>query len=478
MDATALKLRALAPSFAAAASDAFLDARFRKSFEATTIGIGICDLEGRVVEANSALARLFGYEREGLVGIDPWRPGGGKSDPGDMANPSYALGIDELLRLEDQPFVLERRFERRDGSEFWGRPRAFVARDDGGQPAFLVMVLEDASERRRMEEQLRQAEKMAAIGQLAGGVAHDFNNLLTGILLYCDLLIPELELGGPLHRYVEEIRLATEQGAALSQQLLALARKEGLQTRVTDVNEVALGMENFLKRLMGEQIALIAMCDAAPGTVVADPAQLRQILLNLVLNGRDALGRERVLGGKIRVSTRVAEWPAGLGKRRAPLRADKKNPAQGEPGRAGTHGRRSHGGDIRSVSMPRPGVDNQRPFAVLLTVEDNGCGMSAETCAHLFEPFFTTKAAGSGTGIGLGTVQRIVGELGGAIEIASAPGSGTRVEVFLPLAGSRKGQASQPGLASGLPRTIPTSEVFDTHVPKSKIEVKKGGSQC
>ncbi|MFZ3341101.1 MAG: ATP-binding protein [Terriglobales bacterium] len=394
MDATALKLRAIAPSFASA-GEAFLEVRFRRTFEAAAIGMGICNLEGRIVEANPALARLLGYERVELVGMYPWKQSGGESDRSESAELSYARRIDELPPLEDESFMLERLCRRRDGSEFWGRCRTSLARDDRGQPAFLVVLLEDASERRRNEELLRQAEKMAAIGQLAGGVAHDFNNLLTGILLYCDLLIPELELGGPLHRYVEEIRLATEQGATLTQQLLALARKEGLGTRAIDAHEVLAGMENLLRRLIGEQIELITVCDALTATVMADAAQLRQILLNLVLNARDALTRVKTSGGKIRVSTRLTEWP------------------RGRPGKSFAD------------------IDDQ-PLAVLLTVEDNGCGMSAETCARMFEPFFTTKEAGAGTGIGLGTVQRIVSELGGAIRFASALGSGTRIEVCLP----------------------------------------------
>ncbi len=468
MDAIALNLRAIAPSFAAA-SEAFLEVRFRKTFEASAIGIGICDLEGRIVEANSALARLLGYERAELAGKYPWKLGGGESDRTELAESSYAHGIDELLRLENESFVLERLCRRRDGSEFWGRFTASVARGDQGQPAFLVMLLEDASERRRRDEQLRQAEKMAAIGQLAGGVAHDFNNLLTGILLYCDLLIPELKLGGPLHRYVEEIRLATEQGAALTQQLLALARKEALQARAIDVNEIAEGMEHLLRRLIGEEIELITALDFGAGMVAADATQVRQILLNLVLNARDALGRGTGLGGKIRVSTRVAEWPReGEGGRgQASLHSAKKNPAQTElpPHQAKDA--------CWGPRLGRGARDRQR-LAVLLTVEDNGCGMSAETRAHLFEPFFTTKVAGAGTGIGLGTVERIIGELGGTIEIASASGSGTRVEVFLPMAGDRKGQTPRQELSSGNPAV----QNFDTQVLNSKVEEIKGGSLC
>jgi two-component system cell cycle sensor histidine kinase/response regulator CckA len=177
--------------------------------------------------------------------------------------------------------------------------------------------------------------------------------------------------------------------------------------------------------------------------VVADATQLRQILLNLVLNARDALGPVNIAGGKIRVSTRMAEWTPRDGKGLEPVHSGRRIPAQAELER----------GTLEDSAL-RAGTDDRRPLAVLLTVEDNGCGMSAETCGHLFEPFFTTKKAGEGTGIGLGTVRRIVVELGGTVEIASAPGSGTRVEVFLPVASRNPAQD------------------FDTPVPNSNVEKK------
>ncbi len=266
---------------------------------------------------------------------------------------------------------------------------------------FRARTLEDAGAARQMGERLRQAEKMELIGRLTSGVAHDFNNLLTGILLYSDLMLAELSPGSSLHRYVHEVQLACEQGAALTKQLLAVARKQGSEVQAIGMNEVVACMENLLRHMLGEQVELITALDPAAGTVIADAAKLRQIVLNLVLNARDALGHGNVPGGKIRVSTRITEWPQNLLDR-------------GEQ---------------------KYDADDRRQFAILLTVEDNGCGMSAETRAHLFEPFFTTKKAGEGTGLGLGTVQQVVGELGGAIEVASTPGLGTRVEIFMPAVG-------------------------------------------
>ena len=439
MDATALNLRATSSNFSS--REAFLEARYRKAFETAAAGIGICDLQGRVIEGNPALARLLGCKQAELVGINPWndswKSAGGDSQLARTVGTGFSrAGEISELQGTGESLVLEKRLQRRDGSEFWGRFTASVTWDEGGQPAFQVLLLEDASGQRRMEENLRQSEKMAAIGQLAGGVAHDFNNLLTGILLYCDLLMAELQEGGTAYRYVEEIRRASEQGAAMTRQLLALARKEGLEAEAMDINKVAAGMENLLRRLIGEQIELIAALDPAAGTVVGEAVQLRQILLNLVLNARDAVSRGATPGGKVRVSTRLADWPRGC----------RKN------GSAGA---------------------NDPSTAVVLTVEDNGCGMSAGTRAHLFEPFFTTKEAGAGSGIGLGTVRRIVEELGGAIEVVSEPGSGTRVEVFLPMA-----EDGEERRGDGARARDPEIRDFANHVPTSKVKESEGSSPC
>jgi two-component system, cell cycle sensor histidine kinase and response regulator CckA len=231
------------------------------------------------------------------------------------------------------------------------------------------------------EERLREAEKMEVIGRLAGSVVHDFNNILTGILLYCDLVLDGMPVENQLRPHIEEIRIAGEQGSALTQQLLAIARKQALQLRPVHLNEVLASMQKFLCRLIGEQIALRTVPGSELGMVLADPAQLRQVILNLALNARDAMPR----GGQITISTH-----------------EKFMPADGEQ-------------------------------AVSLIVEDTGSGMDAETRTHLFEPFYTTKESGRGTELGLATVDRIVTEAGGTILVESDIGRGTRIEVLLPV---------------------------------------------
>jgi two-component system, cell cycle sensor histidine kinase and response regulator CckA len=392
--------------------------RFQAMFDGAAIGIGICRLDGRMVEANPALGRMLGYSLQELVGaqagnyfpeVHPELPCALDRDLGsDIFPGNFSLNnrwLGELMRGERASFEIEKRYRRKDGSELWGHLTVSLGRDARHQPAFLIALLEDATESRRVEEHLREAEKMEVIGRLAGGIAHDFNNLLTGILLYCDLLTAGLADGGlepgGLTQHVEEVRKAAEQGAALTQQLLAIARKQAAEPRPVPINEIVASTKNLLQRLIGEQIELVIALDSGfdsgAGLVLADPAQLRQILLNLVLNARDAMPR----GGKILLITRAAEFPTEFL------------------------------GDFASSFAINAGPGSARR-AVSLAVKDDGCGMNAETRARLFEPFFTTKTLGEGTGLGLATVQRIVSETGGTIEVESEPGCGTCIEVFFP----------------------------------------------
>jgi PAS domain S-box-containing protein len=300
---------------------------FRAMFEGASIAICTCNLDGKILESNAALAKMLGHGGGELCGT--YAPGLQTSDS--------QVGT-LLSELKAGALKQEISFRRKDGSCFWGQLTVSAVHDADGNPSFLIAMLEDATESRRVAERSLAAEKMEVIGRLAGGIAHDFNNLLTGVLLYCDLLSAGIEPGSRLLQHVQEIRLAGEQGAALTQQLLAIARKQVPQPRPVLVNEVVSSTENLLRRLIGEQIELVTILAPDLRTVLADEAQLRQVLLNLVLNARDAMPH----GGRITVSTRANHHFSG---------AD-------------------------------PGVS--------LLVEDNGCGMDDDTRAHLFEPFFTT----------------------------------------------------------------------------------------
>jgi len=239
--------------------------------------------------------------------------------------------------------------------------------------------------------QLLQADRLEAVGRLAGGVAHDFNNLLTGILLYCDLLMASIEPSHRARKYADEIRKAGMQASGLVRQLLSITRPPNFQPRLLSLNEIAEGMRNLLARLMGENIELQFCLDPKLGLIKMDPTEVQQILLNLVLNARDAMPR----GGTISVETRNCKIQA------------------------------------LTESVLGPSTQACLPCA-LFTVQDNGSGMDDATRAHMFEPFFTTKA-GNGTGLGLATVHNIVTSNGGLIHVQSAPARGTRVSVILPL---------------------------------------------
>ncbi len=257
--------------------------------------------------------------------------------------------------------------------------------------AQLQVRAEETVARPQTEQQLRDAHKMEAIGRLVGGVAHDFNNLLTGMVLCSELILTGLEPDSPLRRFAEEIRKAGEQGAGLIQQLMAVARQRAVEPCLLHLNDIVSEIRTLLSRLIGEDIELIADLAGDLGVVRMDPAQVQQIILNLVLNARDAMPA----GGRITVNTRNYDGPK--------------------------LGRGAHNQFCESW--------------VVLTVTDTGCGIAPETRARLFEPFFTTKKPGVGNGLGLATVYRIVTHEGGTIEVESETGRGTQVIVYLPQAG-------------------------------------------
>jgi signal transduction histidine kinase len=257
----------------------------------------------------------------------------------------------------------------------------------GDRPAVLS-VLQDVTQRKQLEEQLRQSAKMEAVGLLAGGIAHDFNNLLTIINGYSHILLNSLPAADPNHSAVEQIMKAGERAAALTRQLLAYSRRQVLQPKLLNLDLLLAGMEPMLRRLIGEDIELRFLPSHEIGQVNADPGQIEQVVMNLAVNARDAMPR----GGILTIETCNVE----LDERFLPKHI-----------------------------VVKPGK------YVSLVVGDNGSGMDAETRAHLFEPFFTTKAQGQGTGLGMATVFRIVKQSSGGMEVYSEPGKGTSETILL-----------------------------------------------
>jgi len=262
--------------------------------------------------------------------------------------------------------------------------------------------------RERLEGELRQAQKMEAIGQLAGGVAHDFNNLLSVILGYTVLAIDGLPEGAPLRADLEEIAKAARRANELTRQLLAFSRKQVLRPRIIDLNRIVAGLERMLRRVVGDDVSVAFHGAPDLGKTLADPGQMEQVLVNLVVNSRDAMP----LGGTITLETRNSELSAEYAAERAGV---------------------------------RPGS------YVELSVKDTGTGMDAATRAHIFEPFFTTKAQGKGTGLGLSTVWGIVRQSGGHVDVESEPGQGTTFRLYLPrVAGDVEEARAEPKSAAAL----------------------------
>ena len=359
--------------------------------EASPLAIVTFDPEGVVTMWNPAAERIFGWsENEALGTRLPFVPA-------EKQEEFLALRRRALLGEVFTEPELHRR--RADGSPIVVSVSTSPLRRPDGTIYGIMSILMDVTERKAaeesrarlamVEEQLRQSQKMEAVGRLAGGVAHDFNNLLTAISGYSDLLLHRLPEYSTLRRDVEEIRKAGDRAAALTRQLLAFSRRQVLQPKVLDLNAVVTNMGQMLRRLIGEDIELSTDLSPSLSRVKADPGQIEQVIVNLAVNARDAMPD----GGRITIATADAEL----------------SPAY-------------------AVAHPevRPGPH------VLLSVADTGHGMNDETQAHLFEPFFTTKERGKGTGLGLATVYGIVQQSGGHIRVNSAADRGSTFLIYLP----------------------------------------------
>ena len=378
--------------------------RYRFLFERNLAGVYRSTAGGRLLECNRAFAQMLGYASPAEA----------------MAQPAAAFHASaeghevflERLRREGSLLNHEYQAPRRDGSPVWLIGN-FSLLEGGGGEEILLGTIFDMTERRRLEEQLLQAQKMEAVGRLAGGIAHDFNNLLTAVSGYTELLLARLPEGDAGREHALEIRHAGQRAAALTHQLLAFSRRQVLEPRVLDLNAVISDMEKMLRRVIGEDIELTASLEPALWRAKADPSQIEQAILNLVVNARDAMPR----GGRLTIETGNVELDGNY--------AD---------------------------ASPRPGSH------VMLAVSDTGVGMSAELQARLFEPFFTTKELGKGTGLGLSTTYGIVKQSGGSIWVYSEPGQGTTFKIYLPRCDEpldrREVQPPSPGPPSGTERVL------------------------
>jgi two-component system cell cycle sensor histidine kinase/response regulator CckA len=353
-------------------------------------------LDGRWLKVPPTLCRLVGRDETELVGA----PLEALLHPDDV--PIERAERDRLLRGETRTLDLEMRWRQPGGGTLWMYLNASVVQDSKARPRYLLVYLRDITERKSLEDQLRVAQKMEAVGQVAGGIAHDFNNLLTAILGSTELLLANTDPDDLRREDVQEIGRAAHRASALVRQLLAFSRKQVMQPRQVNLNAIVREMGGMLRRLVGERIALRLDLDPALGDVTADPGQVEQVIANLGVNARDAMP----VGGTLTIATANVSR-AGL------------------PGTA------------EDVLPPESNL-------VSLAVTDTGTGMDEHVLAHLFEPFFTTKELGRGTGLGLATVYGIVRQSGGQIQVASRPGEGSTFTVYLPRleAGGRIGAAA------------------------------------
>ena len=363
--------------------------RLHALIDASPLAITAGDHEGRVTLWNRAAQELFGWEARDVVGRPyPAIPDGERD--------SWATMRGRVLQGEAIMDVEARRLTRQ-GDAVHVSVSAAPVRDRRGRIEGTMAVIADITQRKkaeeehhRLEEQLRQAQKMEAVGRLAGGVAHDFNNLLTAIKGHTELLLTGPVSPEQLREDLEEIGRSTDRAAALTRQLLAFSRQSMVQVRVLDLNALIADMERLLRRMTGETVELATDLTPGLGSVLADPGQMEQVLMNLVVNARDAMPG----GGRLLIRTSDA--------------AITKEQAATYPYRV----------------VPGP--------YVLITVSDTGSGMDAATAGKIFEPFFTTKPVGVGTGLGLSTVYGIVKQARGYIWVDTDPGMGTTFMVYLP----------------------------------------------
>lgn len=378
--------------------------------EGTSDAVFVKDREGRYLLLNAAVAELFGKPIAELIGRDD----------------SALLPGEVATRIRDDDLAVMAAKTARTYEETVPSPRGARVlqtskapyRDSAGAVAGVIGISRDVTERKRLEEQLRQAQKMEAVGRLAGGLAHDFNNLLTVINGYSEIILDSLDVQSPLRPLMEDVMKAGERGAGLTRQLLAFSRQQMLQPKVLDLNEVVAELCNLLRRMIGEDVELVLKPGLGLQKVQVDPGQIQQVLMNLAINARDAMPT----GGTLTIETCNEEIKCG---------------------------------QTSDGSQVFPGQ------YVQLSVSDTGTGMTAEVRTHIFEPFFTTKENGRGTGLGLAMVYGIVQQSGGHIAVETAVGKGTTFRLYLPALSAESSVAKKQTGDQPLPRGTETVLVVE-----------------
>jgi PAS domain S-box-containing protein len=370
--------------------------RFELVARATNDAVWDWDLGTDAIWWSEGFQTLFGYEREEIgADITSWAS---RIHPNDQASVQH--GIHAVIDGGGTTWSSEYRFRRRDDTYAVVFDRGYVLRDPEGKPVRMIGAMQDITERKRLEEQLRQSQKMDAIGQLSGGIAHDFNNLLT--VIQCNaMFLTEGDVSKERRAYAEDIAQAAERAASLTRQLLMLSRRQVMQPTTLDLNEVVQNLMRMLRRIVGEDIHVYAGYASEMPLLRGDVGMLEQVLLNLVVNARDAMPR----GGHLTIVTSVKVVDEAEAQRRPEVTAGR---------------------------------------YACLEVRDTGGGVDPEALPHVFEPFFTTKPIGKGTGLGLATVYGIVKQHGGWIDVTSEPGTGTIFSIYLPI--------SEPAAAPNLQR--------------------------
>ncbi len=360
---------------------------YRSIFENAVEGIFQSSRSGQFISANPAMARILGYDSAEELMAD-------RTDilTQHYVDPECRVALERILEDDDVAKGFECEVFRRDRSTIWTQENIRTVRGVNGEIECYEGSLEDITERKSLEGQLRQSQKMEAVGVLAGGIAHDFNNLLTAINGYSSLTLKKMAPGDPFRHNIQEVKNAGDRAAELTSQLLAFSRKQVLQPVVINLNTVVSNIEKMLRRIIRESIELRFVLDPGLTNIKADPGQIEQVLMNLAINARDAMPD----GGTLTVET-------------------------------------------QNVLIDEHYVSQHVTVApgefIKMTVTDTGDGMSAETQSHIFEPFFTTKDVGKGTGLGLSTVYGIIKQSGGDIRVYSELGHGTTFKIYLPCVG-------------------------------------------